>query len=82
MDYIKFARAKGLTRTRIIFGLGLLLNALPYFDWDILRIPGMLQRNTGGVLNVIARTAVVCLARKSASGTRNSARTMHGVSRG
>src|SRR5215510_14019692 len=37
-------RAKVLTRTRIIFGLGLLLNALPYFDWDVLRIPGVLQR--------------------------------------
>jgi len=37
-------RAKILTRTRIIFGLGLLLNALPYFDWDVLRIPGVLQR--------------------------------------
>ena len=37
-------RGKILTRTRIIFGLGLLLNALPYFDWDILRIPGVLQR--------------------------------------
>jgi predicted acyltransferase len=33
-----------LTRTRIIFGLGLLLNALPYFDWDIMRVPGVLQR--------------------------------------
>ena len=33
-----------LARTRIIFGLGLLLNALPYFDWDVLRIPGVLQR--------------------------------------
>ena len=37
-------RSKILTRTRIIFGLGLLLNALPYFDWDVLRIPGVLQR--------------------------------------
>jgi predicted acyltransferase len=37
-------RAKILTRTRIIFGLGLLLNALPYFDWSVLRIPGVLQR--------------------------------------
>jgi predicted acyltransferase len=37
-------RAKILTRTRIIFGLGLLLNALPYFDWNVLRIPGVLQR--------------------------------------
>ena len=37
-------RGKILTRVRIIFGLGLLLNALPYFDWDVLRIPGVLQR--------------------------------------
>ena len=37
-------RGKVLTRTRIIFGLGLLLNALPYFDLDVLRIPGVLQR--------------------------------------
>jgi predicted acyltransferase len=37
-------RAKILTRARIIFGLGLLLNALPYFDWNVLRIPGVLQR--------------------------------------
>ncbi len=37
-------RAKLWRRTRIIFGLGLLLNALPWFDWDVLRIPGVLQR--------------------------------------
>lgn len=37
-------RRKILTRTRIILGLGLLLNALPYFDWNVLRIPGVLQR--------------------------------------
>ncbi|MDX2166576.1 MAG: heparan-alpha-glucosaminide N-acetyltransferase domain-containing protein [Deltaproteobacteria bacterium] len=37
-------RAKALRRTRIIFGLGLLLNALPWFDWNVLRIPGVLQR--------------------------------------
>jgi len=36
--------AKVLRRTRILFGLGLLLNALPFFDWDVLRIPGVLQR--------------------------------------
>ncbi len=36
--------AKVVRRTRILFGLGLLLNALPFFDWDILRIPGVLQR--------------------------------------
>jgi predicted acyltransferase len=40
----KELRRRILTRTRIIFGLGLLLNALPYFDWDVLRIPGVLQR--------------------------------------
>jgi predicted acyltransferase len=37
-------RAKLGRRTRIIFGLGLLLNALPWFDWNVLRIPGVLQR--------------------------------------
>src|SRR6185295_10435284 len=37
-------RKRILTRTRIIFGIGLLLNTLPYFDWDVLRIPGVLQR--------------------------------------
>ena len=33
-----------LRRSAIIFGLGLLLNALPYFDWEIVRVPGVLQR--------------------------------------
>src|SRR6185295_1300560 len=28
----------------LLFALGLLLNALPYFDWEIVRIPGVLQR--------------------------------------
>jgi predicted acyltransferase len=37
-------RARIWRRTRVIFGLGLLLNALPWFDWDVLRIPGVLQR--------------------------------------
>ncbi len=37
-------RGKVWRRTRVIFGLGLLLNALPWFDWDVLRIPGVLQR--------------------------------------
>jgi predicted acyltransferase len=36
---IKVAR-----RTLIIFGLGMLLNLLPYFDWEVTRIPGVLQR--------------------------------------
>ncbi|HVO28173.1 MAG TPA: heparan-alpha-glucosaminide N-acetyltransferase domain-containing protein [Candidatus Margulisiibacteriota bacterium] len=31
-------------RTLIIFGLGMLLNLLPYFDWEVTRIPGVLQR--------------------------------------
>jgi predicted acyltransferase len=35
---------KILRRTLIIFGLGMLLNAVPYFDWDNVRIPGVLQR--------------------------------------
>ena len=37
-------RARIWRRTRVIFGLGLLLNALPWFDWNVLRIPGVLQR--------------------------------------
>lgn len=36
---IKIAR-----RSATIFGIGMLLNALPYFDWDVTRIPGVLQR--------------------------------------
>jgi predicted acyltransferase len=36
--------AKILRRTLVIFGLGILLNALPFFDWSTLRIPGVLQR--------------------------------------
>ncbi len=36
--------AKVMWRTLVIFGLGLLLNALPYFDWEIVRVPGVLQR--------------------------------------
>lgn len=31
-------------RTLIIFGIGMLLNLLPYFDWEVTRIPGVLQR--------------------------------------
>jgi predicted acyltransferase len=31
-------------RTAIIFGIGMLLNLLPYFDWEVTRIPGVLQR--------------------------------------
>jgi len=36
---VKIAR-----RAATIFGIGMLLNALPYFDWDVTRIPGVLQR--------------------------------------
>jgi predicted acyltransferase len=36
--------AKIVRRTVIIFTLGLILNAFPYFQWDGLRIPGVLQR--------------------------------------
>lgn len=36
--------AKIARRTVIIFALGLFLNAFPYFQWDGLRIPGVLQR--------------------------------------
>ncbi len=35
---------KIIKRTLIIFGLGLLLNAFPYFNLSELRIPGVLQR--------------------------------------
>jgi predicted acyltransferase len=31
-------------RTLIIFALGIMLNAVPYFDWENVRIPGVLQR--------------------------------------
>jgi predicted acyltransferase len=36
--------AKIIRRSVILLGLGLLLNALPYFDWEITRLPGVLQR--------------------------------------
>jgi predicted acyltransferase len=35
---------KIVRRSATIFGIGMLLNALPYFDWDVTRIPGVLQR--------------------------------------
>lgn len=35
---------KIVRRTLIIFALGILLNGFPYFDWSMLRIPGVLQR--------------------------------------
>jgi predicted acyltransferase len=31
-------------RTLILFALGVLLNGFPFFDWEIFRIPGILQR--------------------------------------
>lgn len=36
--------SKIVRRSLIIFAIGMLLNALPYFDWDVTRIPGVLQR--------------------------------------
>jgi predicted acyltransferase len=36
--------AKITRRTLIIFALGIILNGFPYFDWSVLRIPGVLQR--------------------------------------
>ena len=33
-----------LRRTLLLLALGALLNALPYFDWGVFRIPGVLQR--------------------------------------
>ena len=38
------ALGRVVRRSAIIFGLGLLLQALPSFDWATLRIPGVLQR--------------------------------------
>ncbi|MFL5730642.1 MAG: acyltransferase family protein [Cytophagaceae bacterium] len=35
---------KILKRTAILFALGLFLNGFPYFDFSIIRIPGVLQR--------------------------------------
>src|SRR5688500_290534 len=35
---------KVVKRTLIIFGIGLFLSAFPYFDFSVLRIPGVLQR--------------------------------------
>lgn len=35
---------KIVRRSLIIFAIGVLLNALPYFDWEVTRIPGVLQR--------------------------------------
>jgi predicted acyltransferase len=35
---------KVIKRTVIIFAIGLFLNAFPYFDFSVLRIPGVLQR--------------------------------------
>jgi predicted acyltransferase len=33
-----------LRRTLILFALGAVINGAPYFDWDVFRIPGVLQR--------------------------------------
>ena len=38
------AMARVLRRSVVIFGLGIVLNGLPAFDWATLRIPGVLQR--------------------------------------
>ena len=35
---------KVLRRSIVIFGLGIILNGFPWFDWATLRIPGVLQR--------------------------------------
>lgn len=35
---------KVVRRTLIIFALGMILNGFPYFHWETLRIPGVLQR--------------------------------------
>ncbi len=36
--------ASVVRRSLILFGLGLLLNGFPSFEWELLRIPGILQR--------------------------------------
>jgi predicted acyltransferase len=36
--------ARVVQRSAVIFALGIILNALPAFDWPTLRIPGVLQR--------------------------------------
>jgi len=36
--------ASVMRRTLILFALGLLLNGFPSFEWELLRIPGILQR--------------------------------------
>ena len=38
------AMTRVLRRSVVIFGLGIVLNGLPAFDWATLRIPGVLQR--------------------------------------
>ena len=40
----KYVYMKIFKRTLILFTLGLFLNGFPYFDFSILRIPGVLQR--------------------------------------
>ena len=35
---------KILKRSLILIGLGIFLNGFPYFDWEVIRIPGVLQR--------------------------------------
>jgi predicted acyltransferase len=40
----KHVYIKIIKRTLILFALGLFLNGFPYFDFSILRIPGVLQR--------------------------------------
>ena len=51
--FVKIAR-----RTLIIFALGMLLNGFPYFDWEIMRVPGVLQR----IAVCYCVTAVIVLA--------------------
>ena len=46
-------------RTLIIFALGCVLNGFPFFDWDVFRIPGVLQRIA--VCYLLAAVAVLAL---------------------
>lgn len=56
-----------LKRTAIIFGLGLLLNGFPLYDFDMIRIPGVLQRIAicylfSSLFILYTNTALMCVA--------------------
>jgi predicted acyltransferase len=51
---------KMVRRTLTVFGLGIILNGFPRFDWSVLRVPGVLQRIA--VCYCAASTAVLTLS--------------------